>query len=82
MARQLTLGLNNMNFGTETFKSLMRCTMSAISLANVKVKLPSHKGLKSTTDLSSKRLSSNPIYSRTDINISTGTTHTPVLRQT
>lgn len=53
----------------------------AISLANVKMKLPSHKGLKSPIDLSSKRLSSNPICSRTDINISTGTTHTPVFQQ-
>lgn len=39
------------------------------------------QGLKSPIDLSSKRLSSNPICSRTDINISTGTTHTPVFQQ-
>lgn len=41
----------------------------------VKVKLPSQKGLKSTIDLSSKKLSSNPAYSKIDINFSTGTTH-------
>lgn len=53
MARQLTLGLNNMNFGMETLKKpdeVYYVLLTAVSLANVKVKLPSHMGLKSTID--------------------------------
>lgn len=80
---QSTLGLNSVNFGTKTFKSLMGilCTSNCTKSCKCKMKLPSHKGLKSTIDLSSRRFSSNPIYSSIDINISNRTTHTPVLKQ-
>lgn len=60
MARQLTLGLNNMNFGMENFQKpdeVYNVLVTAVSLAKVKVKLPSHKELKSTIDLSRKRIS-------------------------
>lgn len=60
MARQLTLGLNNANFGMENFQKpdeVYNVLVTAVSLAKVKVKLPSHKELKSTTDLSRKRIS-------------------------
>lgn len=78
MATQLTLGLNNTNLAGKLSKAWWGVLVLNKSCI-VKVKLPSQKGLKSTIDLYSKKLSSNPAYSRIDINFLTGTTHTLLL---